>query len=151
MKTLEVPVDPYMRGRMRDPRIKSYASAFVVGQRCVRHIFLCHSKLMRFTESSISGYGIGVVLRSEYPGVKTGGLISGMMGQRISFLFFILESRFNRFIGYQNYNICKNMDWLAKFENPHQLPLSTFIGVLGMPGMFLTHFIPFKKTQFLNR
>ncbi|KAF9552478.1 alcohol dehydrogenase [Agrocybe pediades] len=97
MKTLEVSVDPYMRGRMRDPSIKSYASPFIIGE-------------------SISGYGVAMVLRSEHPEVKKGDLISGMMR-------------------YQNYNICKTLDsLLAKFENTHNLPLSTFIGVLGMPG-----------------
>ncbi|KAF4622619.1 hypothetical protein D9613_009028 [Agrocybe pediades] len=113
MKTLEVSVDPYMRGRMRDPSIKSYASPFIIGE-------------------SISGYGVAVVLRSEHPEVKKGDLISGMMS---SSGFVINSALPTGSTGYQNYNICKTLDsWLAKFENPHNLPLSTFIGVLGMPG-----------------
>ncbi|KAF9474424.1 hypothetical protein BDN70DRAFT_960983 [Pholiota conissans] len=32
VKVLELSVDPYMRGRMRDPSVKSYAPAFVIGE-----------------------------------------------------------------------------------------------------------------------
>jgi len=32
VKTLELSIDPYMRGRMRAPEIKSYAPAFVIGE-----------------------------------------------------------------------------------------------------------------------
>ena len=37
---------------------------------------------------------------------------------------------------FQNYVIEKNLDQLTVLENPHNLPWSTFIGVLGMPGKF---------------
>ena len=35
---------------------------------------------------------------------------------------------------FQNYYIKDNLDRLSVLENPHNLPWSTFIGVLGMPG-----------------
>lgn len=31
VKVLELSVDPYLRGRMRDPSVKSYAPGFVIG------------------------------------------------------------------------------------------------------------------------
>ena len=35
LKTLCLSIDPYMRGRMRDPKIKSYTPPFELGQPCV--------------------------------------------------------------------------------------------------------------------
>ncbi|KAL9711377.1 putative secondary metabolism biosynthetic enzyme [Leucoagaricus gongylophorus] len=58
LKTLYLSVDPYFRGRMREPQIKSYAPAFRIG-------------------GSLNGHGIGVVLRSEHDGVKKGDYVHG--------------------------------------------------------------------------
>ncbi|KAJ7648358.1 hypothetical protein DFH06DRAFT_1476369 [Mycena polygramma] len=60
IKTLVLAVDPYMRGRMRDPEEKSYAPPFTLGE-------------------AIDGYGIGVVLRSESPDVAVGKYIYGFI------------------------------------------------------------------------
>lgn len=32
VKTLELSADPYMRGRMRSPEVKSYSAPFIIGQ-----------------------------------------------------------------------------------------------------------------------
>ncbi|KAF4616131.1 hypothetical protein D9613_011267 [Agrocybe pediades] len=98
LKTLEVSVDPYMRGRMRDASIESYAPAFHLNE-------------------SIDGFGVAVVVRSESSEAKKGDYVYGM-------------------IQYQNYNIVKDLKStnLSKFVNSENLPLSTYVGVLGMPG-----------------
>ncbi|CCM00867.1 uncharacterized protein FIBRA_02913 [Fibroporia radiculosa] len=53
IKTLVVSIDPYMRGKMRDPSIQSYTPPFFVGQ-------------------PLDNYGVGVILRSEDPLIKPG-------------------------------------------------------------------------------
>ncbi|KAF9464077.1 alcohol dehydrogenase [Collybia nuda] len=58
VKTLVLSVDPYMRGRMRAPEVKSYAPAFILGE-------------------PTNGHGVGVVLRSELQGFKKGDHIYG--------------------------------------------------------------------------
>ncbi|KAI9464798.1 alcohol dehydrogenase [Russula earlei] len=52
-KTLVLAIDPYMRGKFRDPAIKSYTPSFDLGQ-------------------PISGFGVAVVLRSESDAFKPG-------------------------------------------------------------------------------
>ncbi|KAF8811022.1 NAD(P)-binding protein [Phlegmacium glaucopus] len=96
IKTLELSIDPYMRGRMREATTKSYIPPFAIGE-------------------PLANYGIGVVLRSEFPGVKSGDHVYGPLP-------------------FQNYTIQNNLNQLRIFENPRNLPWSTFIGVLGMPG-----------------
>ncbi|KAJ7777710.1 alcohol dehydrogenase [Mycena maculata] len=58
LKTLIVSVDPFLRGRMRQPEQKSYSPGFTLG-------------------APIDGFGIGVVLRSETVGVEAGKYIYG--------------------------------------------------------------------------
>ncbi|KAJ3517320.1 hypothetical protein NLJ89_g590 [Agrocybe chaxingu] len=96
LKTLELSVDPYMRGRMRDPKIESYLPAFPVGE-------------------PMEGHGVGVVLRSEFPGIKAGDHLYGTFK-------------------HEQYTIRSDMEQLQIIENADGLPWSTFIGVLGMPG-----------------
>ncbi|KAF8157829.1 alcohol dehydrogenase [Crassisporium funariophilum] len=96
LKVLELSVDPYMRGRMRDPKKDSYVPAFTIGE-------------------PLSNHGIGVVVRSENSGVKSGDFVYG-------------------FLEYQNYQIIKSMDGMRVIKNAEKLPLSTYVGVLGMPG-----------------
>ncbi|KAF5315367.1 hypothetical protein D9619_007112 [Psilocybe cf. subviscida] len=60
VKTLELSADPYMRGRMRSPEVKSYSAPFIIGQ-------------------PTSGRGVGVVLRSEHPDVKKGDHVFGYL------------------------------------------------------------------------
>ncbi|KAG8213901.1 hypothetical protein J3R82DRAFT_10646 [Butyriboletus roseoflavus] len=59
LKTLILSIDPYMRGRMRDPTITdSYIPAFQLGQ-------------------PLSNYGVGVVVRSENPAFNAGDHVYG--------------------------------------------------------------------------
>ncbi|KAJ6611738.1 hypothetical protein B0H10DRAFT_2055489 [Mycena sp. CBHHK59/15] len=60
IKTLVLSVDPYMRGRMRAPEVKSYSPPFTLGQ-------------------PLAGGGIGVVLRSELTGVEKGDHVRGVL------------------------------------------------------------------------
>ncbi|KAJ7439110.1 hypothetical protein FB451DRAFT_1415912 [Mycena latifolia] len=60
IKVLVLSVDPYMRGRLRAPEVKSYMPAFQLGQ-------------------PLHGGGIGVVLRSEVEGVEAGSHVRGML------------------------------------------------------------------------
>ncbi|KAI3609016.1 hypothetical protein WG66_011067 [Moniliophthora roreri] len=60
LKTLVLSVDPYMRGKMRDVKEKSYSVAYTLGE-------------------PINGFGIAVVLRSEHPNFKAGDYVSGIL------------------------------------------------------------------------
>ncbi|KAF8182622.1 hypothetical protein BJ912DRAFT_570571 [Pholiota molesta] len=105
VKTLELSIDPYMRGRMRDAKIQSYVPAFELGQ-------------------PLSGFGVGVVVRSEICQLKPGDHVYG-------------------FLTHENFSIHKDLSNLQKLENPNKLPWSTFLGVLGMPGK--TAFMAWKE------
>ncbi|KZT03633.1 NAD(P)-binding protein [Laetiporus sulphureus 93-53] len=58
VKILVLSIDPYMRGRMRDPSIESYSPAYPTGQ-------------------PLNNYGVGVVLRSANPSFKPGDHLYG--------------------------------------------------------------------------
>ena len=45
IKVLELSIDPYLRGRMRDPSVKSYAPAFALGE---PYVFVLLAGLRRF-------------------------------------------------------------------------------------------------------
>ncbi|KAJ7923769.1 hypothetical protein B0H13DRAFT_2654999 [Mycena leptocephala] len=60
IKVLVLSIDPYMRGRLRAPEIKSYMPAFPLGQ-------------------PLMGGGVGVVLRSEVAGVEAGSHVWGLL------------------------------------------------------------------------
>ncbi|KAJ7478372.1 hypothetical protein FB451DRAFT_1131650 [Mycena latifolia] len=60
IKTLVLSVDPYMRGRMRNPEVKSYSDPFILG-------------------APLDGYGVGVVLRSENDHVARGKYVYGVI------------------------------------------------------------------------
>ncbi|PPQ87895.1 hypothetical protein CVT25_001237 [Psilocybe cyanescens] len=96
IKTLELSIDPYMRGRMRAPSKKSYSDPYFVGK-------------------PLNGFGVGAVIRSEHPEVQVGDHLSG-------------------YLDHQQYIIKKDLKGLQKINNSYNLPWSTFIGVLGMPG-----------------
>lgn len=96
-KTLYLSVDPYMRNRMRDPSIKSYAPPFELG-------------------SVPDGRGIAVVLRSENPKIKTGDHISASLS-------------------WKAYNILDDKAGAQVIQNSANLPLSTFLGITGGPGL----------------
>ncbi|TRM64402.1 hypothetical protein BD626DRAFT_401258 [Schizophyllum amplum] len=56
VKVLVLSIDPYMRGRMRDPSIASYSAAYI-------------------PDEPINSDGIGKVIRSTHPGLKPGDLV----------------------------------------------------------------------------
>jgi len=58
MKSLVLSIDPWMRGRMRDPSIKSYSLPFILGK-------------------PLDNFGVGLVIRSESPAVKVGQHLYG--------------------------------------------------------------------------
>ncbi|KAI0719028.1 NAD-P-binding protein [Fomitopsis betulina] len=60
IKTLVLSIDPYMRGKMRDPSVKSYSPPYVIGQPFVN-------------------FGVGLVLRSEHSAVKAGDHVYGVI------------------------------------------------------------------------
>ncbi|KAF9470331.1 hypothetical protein BDN70DRAFT_765471, partial [Pholiota conissans] len=69
------------------------------------------------------GFEVGIVVRSENPAFKTGDDVYGIFG-------------------HQHY-IIKNVLRIKEIMNPNNLPWSTFIGVLGMPGR--TAFMAWKE------
>ncbi|KAF8905369.1 hypothetical protein CPB85DRAFT_1376801 [Mucidula mucida] len=60
VKTLVVSVDPYQRGKMREPETKSYAPPYFVGE-------------------PLYNYGIGRVLRSDHSDFKVGDHVTGQL------------------------------------------------------------------------
>jgi NADPH-dependent curcumin reductase CurA len=107
VRTLYISVDPYLRGRMREGR--SYVPPFEVGQ-------------------VIESGGLGEVVESRSPKFQPGDIVTGIFGWRL-------------------YNVMK-ADGLMKvygFTGPvksgdagdslEPLPVSTALGVLGMPGL----------------
>ena len=79
-----------------------------------------------------------MVIRSEFSGVKAGDHVYGILRE---FLNYYLSPEFSIPIlmcipleAFQNYFIENSLDRLRILENPRNLPWSTFIGVLGMPG-----------------
>jgi NADPH-dependent curcumin reductase CurA len=107
VRTLYISVDPYLRGRMREGR--SYVPPFKVGQ-------------------VIESGGVGEVVESRSPKFQPGDIVSGMVGWRL-------------------YNVVK-ADGLTKVyaftgpvksgeagDSPAPVPVSTALGVLGMPGL----------------
>lgn len=91
--------DPYLRGKMRDPKIKSYSPGFELDQ-------------------PIYSGGIGKVLASGNDDFAKGDTVVGLMA--------IAE-----------YAVIPDVKTtgVRKIQNPHNLPLSYFIGPLGMPGL----------------
>ncbi|KAG6882564.1 hypothetical protein C0992_011330, partial [Termitomyces sp. T32_za158] len=62
----------------------------------------------------LTGYGVGVVIRSEYAKVKRGDHMYGMLT-------------------HEEYSIHKDDEGMTVLKNEHNLPWSLYVGVLGMP------------------
>lgn len=105
LKTLEISVDPYMRGRMRDPSIESYAPAFAVNE-------------------PMTGDTMSVVVKSNNPDYKVDDLVYGRTGQGI----------FKEYVQV-NAQYAKNAYVVRNDAKTNGLPLSHYVGVLAMPGM----------------
>jgi len=72
VKILYLSVDPYMRGRMRDPSTPSYSQLFELGQPLRISILFYVLSLSDIYTSSGDGAGIVKVLRTESPKYKVG-------------------------------------------------------------------------------
>ncbi|KAJ7710445.1 hypothetical protein B0H17DRAFT_1027083 [Mycena rosella] len=97
VKTLVLSIDPYMRGRMRGPDADSYIPAFALGK-------------------PITGFGIGVVLRSENTAVPVGAHIYGLD------------------FCHQEYFVLPDISGFKFLERDPGLPWSVYVGAAGMPG-----------------
>jgi len=117
-KTLILSPEPYMRERMRDPKIQSYTTSFIVG-------------------APIVGFALVEVLRSEKEGVPVGALMYGQTTWERYTVQPYIEGRVN----------FKPEDWaphtfdmdslaLQVVPNPQgAFPLSHFSTALGTPGL----------------
>ncbi|EPS94416.1 hypothetical protein FOMPIDRAFT_1134389 [Fomitopsis schrenkii] len=56
VKTVALSIDPYMRGRMRDPSVKDHFPPFTLG-------------------APLANFAVGLVIRSEHPAAKTGDYV----------------------------------------------------------------------------
>ncbi|KAI0649878.1 NAD-P-binding protein [Trametes meyenii] len=83
VKVLVVSVDPYMRGKMRDAKIKSYSPPYLIGE-------------------PLYNYGVGVVVRSENPAVKPGDHLYGIF----KFQHYVIENNS------QQYRVIENKEGL---------------------------------------
>ncbi|KAG2225001.1 hypothetical protein INT45_000122 [Circinella minor] len=104
LKLLDLSVDPYMRGRMRDPSVKSYSPAFPLGK-------------------PMTGDTMNVVIKSNNPNFKEGDLVYGKTGCGVFSEYVVIPKEMEPYFELRN--------------EPKEtgLPLSNYVGVLGMPGM----------------
>lgn len=101
LKTLCLSVDPYMRGRMREPTPDSYTPPFTLGQPMDMH-------------------AMTQVIKSKNERFKVGDLVYGMSPSEE---YSLVPEKFTNFLEVRNE---------AKDSG---IPLTNYIGVLGMPGM----------------
>ncbi|KAL0075680.1 hypothetical protein F4703DRAFT_1910919 [Phycomyces blakesleeanus] len=113
LKNLVLSVDPYMRGRMRDPAIDSYAPAFEY-------------------DSVLTGDTVGLVIKSNNPKFSQGDLVYG----RTSLGYFEEYSHVKGSYADESYVVRND-------PKTNGLPLSYYVGVLGMPG--LSAYVGLKK------
>ncbi|PPQ71686.1 hypothetical protein CVT26_007653 [Gymnopilus dilepis] len=127
LKTLELSIDPYMRGRMRAPGSKgSYTGGYAIGK-------------------PLPNYGVGVVLRSEHPDVKAGDHLYGIYGTAYQNPVLCTNTDNILNIEFKEYAIRNDLAsmQLVKIDNQHNLPWSAYVGVLGMAGK--TAYMGWKK------
>ncbi|KAJ3489541.1 hypothetical protein NLI96_g2070 [Meripilus lineatus] len=115
LKVLVVSVDPYLRGKMRDPKIKSYSvsSRFDFGSRGASNLISLKPAFV--IGEPLYNYGVGVVLRSELDGVKTGDHIYGILP-------------------FEQYKVIPNLQGYRILKNEAKIPWSLYVGLAGMPG-----------------
>ncbi|KAF7341794.1 PKS-ER domain-containing protein [Mycena sanguinolenta] len=106
IKVLLLSVDPYLRGRLRAAEIESYMPAFTLGQ-------------------PLHSHGIGVVLRSEFPGVEAGTHVFGILLHQEYMIVASLESASAPGVAIANLEVIE--------RNP-RLDWSVYLGAAGMPG-----------------
>ncbi|CEG82217.1 hypothetical protein RMATCC62417_16324 [Rhizopus microsporus] len=105
IKNLVFSVDPYMRGRMRDPSIQSYAPAFDLNK-------------------PMTGDTMGVVIRSNHPDYKVDDLVYGRTARGLFEEYSLVNAEY-----------AKNSYVVRNDPKENGLPIRHYVGVLGMPGM----------------
>ncbi|KAJ6506913.1 hypothetical protein C8R45DRAFT_816684 [Mycena sanguinolenta] len=106
IKVLLLSIDPYFRGRLRAAEIESYVPAFILGQ-------------------PLQSHGIGVVLRSEFPGVEAGIHVFGILLHQEYMIVSSLESAIAPNVAGAN---------LEVIERDPKLDWSVYLNTAGMPG-----------------
>lgn len=105
IKTLELSVDPYMRGRMRDASTKSYAPAFDLNE-------------------PMTGDTMAVVVKSNNPDYKVGDLVYGRTARGLFEEYAQVSAEY-----------AKSSYVVRNDPKENGLPLSHYVGVLAMPGL----------------
>ncbi|KAG0267020.1 hypothetical protein BG011_009768 [Mortierella polycephala] len=100
-RNLVISLDPYMRGRMRDASIQSYAPAFQIGR-------------------PLDARGVAEVIESKNSKYPVGSII-------------------HAFVGWEEYTVLPDLPTTMIIPQARELqsslPLSSYVGVLGMPGL----------------
>jgi NADPH-dependent curcumin reductase CurA len=104
-------VDPYMRGRLRQPGTKSYAPAFDL-------------------EQPLNTRSIATVKKSKHPKFKEGDVISANTPIAE---YAILPKQFLE-------GPAGPWGPVQPLDNPHNLDVAHFLGALGMPGLTACEF-----------
>lgn len=101
VKGLYFSLDPYMRGRMRAPGLKSYTPPYPLGEPITAY------SLVQVLKSSSAKFSPGDIVFGRFPVEEYSAVSAAILAQEI----------------------------VRKVENPHGLPLSHFLGILGMTGL----------------
>ncbi|KAF1807696.1 hypothetical protein V8B55DRAFT_1468053 [Mucor lusitanicus] len=104
LKTLYIAVDSYLRGRMRDPKKPSWNQAFEINK-------------------PMTGDTVSVVVKSNHPNYKVDDIVVGRS------TWGLLESYVQVSADY-----AKEAYVVRNDAKSNGLPLSTYVGALGMPG-----------------
>jgi NADPH-dependent curcumin reductase CurA len=109
LRNLYLSLDPYMRHRMRPQNVKSYAPAFKPGE-------------------VLTGHGVSEVEKSRNDAFKVGDIVHGMIGWENYTHVTRQRSEGEDDVGCLGFRVIKDARTLG-------IPLSNWVGVLGMPGM----------------
>ncbi|KIY49426.1 NAD(P)-binding protein [Fistulina hepatica ATCC 64428] len=104
LKVLVLSIDPYMRGKMREPTIESYSPPYLVGK-------------------PLDGHGVAVVLRSEFEGAKPGDHVDSSN-----------TPFYSHPAAHQEYYVLPNLDGVRILHKHPKLSWTTYVGAAGMPG-----------------
>ncbi|EGO00257.1 hypothetical protein SERLA73DRAFT_160203 [Serpula lacrymans var. lacrymans S7.3] len=105
VKTLALSLDPYMRNRMRPVDVPGDMPALPLGE-------------------TVTGFGVGVVLRSETPLIKVGDHVYGFMPYQ---QYIVVPSIGANSLAMQGLG-------LQVLENKYNVPWRYYVGILGMSG-----------------
>ena len=132
VKTLYLSIDPYLRGKMRDPTVESYSVCPVVLMRFRSFASDPSPQPAYLKGKPLDNYGVGIVLRSENAQVKAGDHVYGTF-RECSVHTSLLLLTYSR-LAFVQYFILPSLDGFRVLENKEGLPWSVYLGVAGMPG-----------------